>query len=461
MSKIAVFYTNWESELVIGFLSLLIIASLIFLVVESVKNKTLKRYLPYFIYTAILVVVGMFMGIYLGFYCFPGWKTGGAFKAKKFWQVWDSAARDSYKKPSQNEMFTNVLKSIASSVNDKYTRFLTPQETEEAAEFLPGNELVDEIGYMVAPEGLQITAIYYDSPAVEAGLWLEDIVLSIDDCEWSELSDKINTLGAHKFKVLKYQQKTEVEMKFEVGTTFKIRGVRWQMLNEIAYIQILSFQGDVAEEFENAVSEILKNKPKGLILDLRDNPGGDISIMQKIANAWLPGKILQVRRYPNGATEDDYSIQSKVGGKLKNLETIILTDENTASASEGLASALKYHLSMRVRLVGEKTFGKTATQGVTNFEDGSQLRVTKWEWTNPGGIKYVGGITPDKETSPADALNEAIKLLAGDGWAATVGHSVSYKCQDTECSQVKLLDQYKTVIKAKPLSSLRLKRNFP
>ncbi len=376
--------------------------------VLTFRGQQIRNYVATCVLMALLV--GIMLGVFIGFYNVPLVKTGGAFKPKVFWTVWDNVARDSLKKPSQNEMFTNVLKSIAATTKDKYTEFLTAEENAKTKEYLPGKEIPDKIDYIVTEEGLEITFVHYESPAYKAGLEINDIILFIDDCEWENLSDKIRTPGTHKFRVLKSGTGKEVEMEFEVGATIKIQGVRWWIERGIAYMLITSFEGDVVEEFEKAASEIVKQKPKGLILDLRWNFGGGIPKMLKIANAWMPGKIVQIRKFPNGTEINDYSIKSKVGGKFKNLATVVLIGRYTASASEGFVGGLKYHTA--ARFVGERTYGKTVAQESTEFPDGSQLRVTKWKWTNPGGFKYEGGIKPDIETAPANAFLKAWEILS-------------------------------------------------
>lgn len=384
------------------------VLTVLFVLIKALVKNARRSWVTV-VFCFMVLFVGFIAGMSFGLYYLPLIKTDGAFKPKVFWAVWDGAAEDSLKKPSQSEMFTNVLKSIAATTKDKYTKFLTADEKKKAEEYEPGKEMKDSIGYMVTEDGLKITSVHYESPAYQAGLRIDDIILSIDDCEREKLSDKFRTPGTHKFRALKSGTRKEVTMTFALGTKFKIQGVRWRVERGIAHVQITSFEGDVVEEFEKAVPEIVKQKPKGLILDLRWNLGGSLPKMLKIANAWMPGRIVQKRKYPNGKVINDYSVKSRAGGKFKNLATVVLIGKGTASASEGLVAGLKYHTG--TRLVGGKTYGKTVAQSVTDFPDGSEYRVTMWEWTNPGDLKYDGGIKPDVETAPADAFAKAFELL--------------------------------------------------
>jgi carboxyl-terminal processing protease len=406
-----VFQTSCANALLLVSGAVLAVALiLLFLFVKFFfRKQPAEHYVISAIFCAAAVLGGVFFGMFAGFNYVPTAKTNGAFKSEVFWEMWDTTARNSLEKPSQHEMFIGVLKGMASATNDKHTAYLTPAENAESEEYSPGKEVADKIEYMVAPEGLEIISLFFDSPAYEAGLRDDDVILSIDNCAWFELSDKIREPGEHKFRVLKFRTNEEVEMKFAVETKIKIKGVRWWVRSEIAYMQITSFNGDAAEEFGKAVPETLKQKPKGLILDLRGNRGGDLETMLKIADAWIPGKIVQVRKSPDGETINDYSIKSKVSGKFKTLTTVVLMDKNTASASEGLVAGLKYHTG--ARFVGERTYGKCVTQEITRFPDGSKYYLVKWEWTNRGGIKYDKGIGPDIETSSADAFDRAWKLL--------------------------------------------------
>lgn len=412
------FLFKYEIEIPLAVLIVCALISFIALVLMTERNKKSRRYSSYLTYTSgiFLLVIGLLIGGTVGFYYIPLVKTDGAFRPKTFWMVWETVVKDSLKPPSQEKMFADVLKAIPASVRDKYTRYLDTEEAVASEQFDPGKEIwgygFECPGcYAVTPQGIEILAFFVDSPVYKAGLTPGDVIVSIDGCTIeSGLMDKMEEPGVHTFKITKFYSGVEIEALLLSREKFKIKGVGHRKEGDFAYLWVSSFEGDVVEDFEKAALEILKQKPKGLILDLRGNSGGDIPKMLKIANAWMPGKIVQIRKYSNGKVINDYSIKSKAGGKFKNLATVVLMDRSTASASEGLIAGLKYHTA--ARFVGEKTYGKTVAQEVIDFPDGSRLNLTGWEWTNPGGVKYDKGISPDIETAFVDALKKALEILS-------------------------------------------------
>jgi carboxyl-terminal processing protease len=209
---------------------------------------------------------------------------------------------------------------------------------------------------------------------------------------------------------------------FDVTITrdvIRILSVKSKMLpGGIAHISISSFTAESASMFDKAVSTLLAQRPKGLILDLRNNPGGLLDQAQRITAAWTGEKIVVKERRQGKIVEELPGIGSV---RLANLPTMVLVNEGSASASEIVAGALQdYGLAT---LVGMKTFGKGSVQEVRDFEDGSALKVTIYEWLTPKERTiHKTGLEPDVvveqtledyEAKRDPVLDRAVGILTG------------------------------------------------
>jgi len=177
-----------------------------------------------------------------------------------------------------------------------------------------------------------------------------------------------------------------------IRKTIKIDSVHEEVSDGIATITLTSFNDDTIKELDSAVQDILLKDPKGIILDLRNNPGGLLDVSVKVANVFLPtGSVVVIERAGDGAKTTH---KTTTDGKLKQIPLVVLVNEGSASAAEIVAGALK-DLD-RAKLVGEKTFGKGTVQTYEVLPDGSSLKLTIAEWLTPLGDSFDGaGIEPD------------------------------------------------------------------
>ena len=202
-------------------------------------------------------------------------------------------------------------------------------------------------------------------------------------------------------------------------TEIKIQSVKWELLGQaknIGYIKLSQFNEDTEKNFKAAASNILKYQPKGLILDLRNNPGGFLDTAVVVANFWVEQGVIVKERVKG---QDGASYQARGWAPLSNLKTIVLINEGSAPASEIVAGALQDY--QKATILGEKSFGKGSVQNFQDFKDGSNLKLTVAEWLTPLGrsINEVG-ILPDIEvkltyedynTDRDPQLDKAIDLL--------------------------------------------------
>jgi C-terminal processing peptidase-3. Serine peptidase. MEROPS family S41A len=185
----------------------------------------------------------------------------------------------------------------------------------------------------------------------------------------------------------------------------KLVSVKSNMLeNDIGYIRITSFDKNTAEDFKKQLKDIESSGAKGLIIDLRNNPGGLLDVCADIADQLLDKKVIVYTQDKYGKKEYLYSDSS-----MTKLPVVLLVNEGSASASEILAGAIKDY--QRGTIVGTTTFGKGVVQRLKDLPDGSGLKITVSEYFTPNGTNIHGiGIKPDIEVE----LNEGVKDIGPD-----------------------------------------------
>ena len=244
---------------------------------------------------------------------------------------------------------------------------------------------------------LMIIAPIDGSPAERSGIKAGDKVLEID----GEDTSKLNLIEA----VLKIQgpegtavkllilhdgaiEPVEIEI---IRDEIKLESVIYEMRDNIAYIRLTQFLQSTGDDLEEALKDIIRKGASGIVLDLRNNPGGLLDISVDIASQFLARGIVVDLVDSEGRHSP---LKVKSGGIATHLPIVVLVNSGSASASEIVAGALQDY--GRAKLAGSKTFGKGSAQVVRNMEDGSSLHITVARWFTPAGRPIDGvGITPD------------------------------------------------------------------
>lgn len=300
----------------------------------------------------------------------------------------------------RSKMQEGIYKGFVAGVGDIYTNYYTPEEylsfKEKASGVYAGIGIqmtIDATDNMVL-----ITEVFENSPAEKAGILTKDKIIKVggksvtgDDFE---LIPKI-VKGAPDTQVTVtiYRPSEEKIYDFELtrqNVTYP--SVSYKMLeNELAYIKITQFEEATYEQFKKALTEVQDKKAQGLVLDLRNNPGGLLHITEKIADELIPKGIIVSTRDKNGTVDESYADE-----KYSQIPIVVIVNGNSASASEVLSGALKDH--DRAKLVGETTFGKGVVQSIVPLSDGSALKLTTAKYFTPSGVCIQGiGIDPDYE----------------------------------------------------------------
>ncbi|MFA6603977.1 MAG: S41 family peptidase [Patescibacteria group bacterium] len=328
---------------------------------------------------------------------------------------------------SDSKLFYGSLAGMVAALDDPHSRFFDPTEAKQFEEAKSGKFC--GIGAVLEDkqETLTIIRIMPGSPAERAGLKAGDQILTIDgqptkDKKIDECVTKIRGAKKTKVKLLVNRPGLPQPQEFMITRDeVTIESVKWKMIERggkhLAVIQIAEFQRNTDEQFDEAVAAIIKAKADGLVLDLRDNPGGYLHIAIDIAGEWIGSGVVVQQKYRDGTIEKS-GVQHKA--RLAAMPTIVLLNKNSASASEVLTGALKDN--DKIRIVGEKSYGKGCVQTGYDLPDGSYVKLTISLWLTPSGnMIHKVGIEPDVAVplTEDDAKNErdpqldkALELLA-------------------------------------------------
>lgn len=318
-----------------------------------------------------------------------------------------------------------AVKGMVSALDDPYTEFMDPEETNEFNESL--NAELEGIGaeLTVHNQVLTVVSTVKDSPAQKAGLLSDDVILQIDgemvaDMTLYEAVKKIQGKKGTtvKLTVLRKDKDEPFEMEV-VRDKITVESVTSEEVETgIWHVAINQFSDDTKMEFNRTINEIKLKNPKGLILDLRYNGGGYLAGSVDILSAFIRGEK-EVVSIEYRDERDNEKMYTSGNAQLPDVPLVVLINRGSASASEIVAAAIQDF--KRGLLMGETSYGKGTVQEVDPLPDGSSLRFTIAKWISPNGRNVNDvGIAPDREVLPKDEdydqkfdrqLDEAVKYL--------------------------------------------------
>lgn len=305
-------------------------------------------------------------------------------------------------KLTDQQVLDGLKHGMAASTGDPYTDFMTAKEAEDFSGSLQGT--ISGIGAKLeldSDKNVVVAAPLAGSPAEAAGLRAKDIIVSIDGKSAYGLSvnDAVKRIRGEKgtkVKLTIVRNKTD-QLDFTITRdTIKIPSVVTKTFDDgkIGYIQVSQFSDDTDELAGKAAATFKSQGVEKIILDLRDNPGGEVTTAVNLSSLWLKqgDTIVQQRR---GSTVTDTQVATNIN-TLAGMPTVVLINAGSASASEITALALRDHGA--ATLMGETSYGKGVVQQLFPFSDGSSLKVTVAKWYSPKGTNInKKGITPDEE----------------------------------------------------------------
>lgn len=393
------------------------------LVLNHVKLRTI---------ILIMIVTAIVSGITSGIivYSSYGKNTGISYKSinsdsslKEFLEVYSQLTNEYYEDVNKDELIQTAISSMLDYLNDTYTTFMDSNQTNMLKESLQG----EYHGIGVYLQDHTIVEVFDDSPAKAAGIKEGDIIVKVNNGDVSEktAAEIASSIKSSKEKevLLTIKRNGELMDVTVLLSKLYVPAISTEVIEgtSIGYLRLATFSSTVSNQVENSLEKFKNDNISALIIDLRSNGGGFLSAAEDVSNIFIEkGKTIYSLKSKNGERTVKDITSSKTDYKI-----IVLIDEETASAAEILAAALKD--SYGATLVGKKSFGKGKVQQTYRLKNGSMAKYTSAKWYRPNGECIDGvGIIPDYEvdltiekdkngniTNVIDSqLNKAVELLS-------------------------------------------------
>lgn len=315
-------------------------------------------------------------------------------------KVYDSLRQSFDGQLDVNKLLDGIKHGLAQAAGDPYTDYLSPKEAKDFTDQLNGT--FQGIGAELSKDkddNLIVVAPIDGFPAQKAGLRSKDIIVAVNNESTQSMSvdQAVSKIRGPKgtvvtLKIVRGDEGLTIKI---TRAEIKVPSVKSKILaDNIGYLQITQFSSDTVDLATKAANDFKKAGVKGVVLDLRDDPGGELNAAVGISSLWLKegSTVLTERR----GKEIVKTYKADGNPILTGLKTVVLINEGSASASEIVAGALRDNNV--ATLIGTKSFGKGSVQEIINFRDGSELKVTIARWYTPAGKNIdKQGISPDKE----------------------------------------------------------------
>lgn len=286
-----------------------------------------------------------------------------------------------------------MYKGMFDSIDDKYSRYMTADELEEYYESTDGRYVGIGILSDLSDDKLLVKRVFDNSPAIESGIEVGDLIIEVDGIT----IDEVGNSGL--IDIMLGDEDTDIEVVLfrnnkKIVINMKRRKVVIPFISSseignIGYINIYRFGRDSAKEFKSHLKELQKSNIEGLVIDVRNNPGGLVSECVDIADLIIGKGIIVYTLDRNGKRKDYKSNYSKI-----NIPVVMIANENSASASEILLGALQD--AEDISVIGVQTFGKGIVQSTTKLKDDSGYKITFSQYFTPNDREiHKIGITPD------------------------------------------------------------------
>lgn len=317
-----------------------------------------------------------------------------------FWQTWNKAVELYIGSTDSQEMVYGAISGMIAALGDPYSDFLKPSDNQKFSADLLGR--FDGIGAELITQNGQIVIVapLAESPAEKAGLKAKDIILEIDgastlDMSLSEAVDKIRGQAGTEVKLKILRSGSDNPLEFTITrANIKIESVTYQTVNvsglsaarqdkKIAILKVNQFGDDTIDLANKYAGQIVADKADGIILDLRNNPGGYLQTSVDFVSLFLDSGKIAVFEVDKSGKKTEY----KTSGDpiLKNYPLVVLINGGSASAAEIVAGAIKD--SSRGKIIGEKSFGKGSVQALEPLSAGAALKITVAKWLTPNGTE--------------------------------------------------------------------------
>ena len=318
-----------------------------------------------------------------------------------FWEAWDTIKKAYIRggELDDQKLIYGAIRGLTEALDDPNTVFLSPEDSEKFSEDIQGSFGGIGAEIDVRDGQLIVVAPLKNPPAERAGLKSGDQILEIDGRPTEELTvdeavklirGELGTTVTLTIGREEWNEPNEISI---VRENIQIPTVEWEMKEgNIIYLKLYSFTANAPQAFYQAVLQGLQARGKGMVLDLRNNPGGYLDVSVNLAGWFLDrGDVVVIERFSSG---EEKVFRARGNEALANFPVVVLVNEGSASASEILAGSLR--INRDTELVGEKSFGKGTVQELEELSDGSTLKVTIANWLLADGTLIEGnGLEPD------------------------------------------------------------------
>jgi len=353
-------------------------------------------------FVTVIAIIALIAGFFLGYNkqeLLPNLNIPGELNYSELDEVYRVLKQNFDGELDSQLLLEGAKRGLVVGAGDDYTRYFSAEEAEEFFGDLEGN--FEGIGAELGNRNgkLTIVSIIDGSPAQKSGLRAGDVIAKVDD------TNTLDWQPEPAVRIIRGAKGTKVKLTIIRGETVKEfvitrdritdPSVKWEIIKGIGVMRISRFgESDTYSLAQQAASEFIKKKVRGVVLDLRGNGGGYVNAAQSVAGLWLEnGKTVASERQ-GGRTTD--TLTASGNSILEGMPTIVLIDGGTASASEIVAGALKDNKV--AKLVGVKSYGKGSVQAMITLSNGAELKVTIARWFTPNGENIdKQGIKPDVE----------------------------------------------------------------
>lgn len=366
---------------------------------EKKKKKESYSSLEVMFLSFMMTMLGILLGVLLC-YCKINILDSSDSKLQEIVSTYNSIVNNSYSKIDKDDLADSAISGMINSLDDSYSDFLSKDQTKSFDESIGG--YYEGLGITITKEDKDtvIVDVAKKSPAEKAGIKVDDILLSIDDKIASktgiyELSEYVSKAGKKELNIKVKRNNEELNFKVKRAKV-EVESVTFGTYEDIGYIDINSFALNTGKQFNDKLKESKKYNVRGYIIDLRDNPGGHLGQVKNIVEPFFKKNtvIYQVqdkKKISKVKTTDKDSM---------NIPVVILINENSASASEIVASCFKDNYK-NATLVGKMSYGKGTIQKEIKLSTGASIKYTTQKWLTSKGEwldhENKNGLKPDVE----------------------------------------------------------------
>jgi carboxyl-terminal processing protease len=327
-----------------------------------------------------------------------------------FWEAWQVVDAVFYarEKIDHTRMIKGAIEGMLASLGDKYTFYQEPEKAKQTSDDMKGKTVGIGIYLRITDGKAYVWKPIADAPATKAGVRHDDQIIAVDTTQVATLiaGKSVDEAAVAIAALVRGEAGTSVTLTLQRGNDpqfaltitraeFVLPSVEWQLLDDnIAYIHISEFKSNTPEILVTGMQTFADAKPRGYILDLRDNRGGLLDSAQGVLGLFYEGTALYEQR-ATGVLKEFFTTAPATPVPVPTARLVVLINENSASASEIVAGALRDRYP-DVQVVGTQSFGKGIVQNIYPLSNGGTIRLTISQWLTPNKIAIHGiGLTPD------------------------------------------------------------------